>query len=69
MKTPDRSGGGKVRPDLAQRPSRTDLIGQNRVTLFCTNQIDKGQLRLCWWTEVIDRKALRTPRSKSRPAC
>jgi uncharacterized protein (TIGR03067 family) len=61
MITPEGSGVGKVRLDLAGRPHRMDLIGQKGATRFCTYQLDKGQLRLCWWPSAKERQSTLDP--------
>jgi uncharacterized protein (TIGR03067 family) len=67
MKTPDRSGMGKVRLDLAKRPPRMDLIGQKGATLFCTYRLDQGQLRLCWWPNEKQRQSTLDPEKQDPP--
>ena len=67
MKTPEGSGAGKVRLDLAQRPPRMDLIGQEGATLLCTYQLDKRQLWLCWWPKAKDRQDTLDPEKQDLP--
>jgi uncharacterized protein (TIGR03067 family) len=67
MKTPDRSGGGKVRLDLAKRPPRLDLLGRKGATLFCTYRLDQGQLRLCWWPSEKERPSTLDPEQQDPP--
>src|SRR5262249_59652205 len=67
MKTPEGSGAGKVRLDLAQRPPRMDLIGRKGATLFCTYRLDKGRLLLCWWPKADDRQDTMDPEKQDPP--
>jgi uncharacterized protein (TIGR03067 family) len=66
-KTPEGSGVGKVRLDLAGRPPRMDLIGDKGATLFCTYRLDKGQLRLCWWPSAKVRQSTLDPEKQDPP--
>ena len=67
MNTPEGSGRGTVRLDLAQRPPRMDLIGKMGATLFCTYRLDKGQLRLCCWPSAKDRQGTLDPEKQDPP--
>ena len=67
MKTPEGSGVGKARLDLAGRPPRMDLIGDKRTALFCTYRLDQGQLRLCWWPSEKERQCTLDPEQQDPP--
>jgi len=67
MKTPEGSGVGKARLDLAGRPPRMDLIGDKGATLFCTYRLDKGRLMLCWWPKAKDRQGTLDPEKQDPP--
>jgi hypothetical protein len=66
LKIPEGTGEGKVVLDLAKQPHRLDLVGK-AVTLYCTYELEKGKLRLCWWTSAKDRQGNLDPLNQKPP--